>query len=267
MLTLIKIGGALTDDPGALADLWRGVIRLRRAAPVIVVHGGGPQATDLAHRLGHTPRKVQGRRITTDIDLDVIQYALRGKLSTRLVASAFEAGVVAAGVSGVDGATLRVARRPPWRVEHEDGRSETVDFGHVGDVERVEPGLLRALLFAEFVPVVSPLGIDGAGAVYNVNADTVALAIAEALNATAFLLVTESGGVRRDAGDPTSHLAHLTPKHIDAGVAEGWIAGGMRPKLHVATRALQAGIETVRILAPSDLLDETGGTRILPDVG
>jgi acetylglutamate kinase len=260
--SVVKIGGALTSEPEALAQLWRGVRRLRETSPVVLVHGGGPQATELAGRLGHTPRKVQGRRITTGLDLDVMQYALRGKLSTDLVASASVAGISAVGISGVDGGTLRVVRRPPWTITHEDGREETVDFGHVGDVERVEPALLRALLGAGFVPIVSPLGVDEAGAVYNVNADTVALAIAEALEARAFYLVTESGGVRREADDPASHLETLTLGEVEVGVAEGWIAGGMRPKLHVATRAVEAGIETVRILAPQHLTTEDAGTQI-----
>ena len=250
--TVVKLGGAVLDDAAAVGAVWAGVARLGRA---VVVHGGGPQATALARRLGHEPRIVAGRRVTTDLDLDVALWTLRGALNARLVASAAGTGVRAVGVSGADGGLVTVTRRPPATV---DGR--TVDFGHVGDVQVVAPALLAALLGAGFVPVVASVCADAAGALYNVNADTVAAEVAAALGAR-LLLVTEAGGVRREPADASSTLRQLGGAAIDAGVAEGWIAGGMRPKLETARAALARGVPSVRVCAPGDL---DGGTEVLP---
>ena len=256
--TVIKIGGALLAMPDVMDAFWTGVAALRKRTSVVVVHGGGPQATEVARRLRHEPRIVHGRRVTSDVDLEIVQWTLRGALNTALVASAARHGLAAVGLSGADGGTLRVTKRPPWEID-----GEAVDFGWVGDVEGVDVRLVRTLLGGGFVPVLAPLGLDGAGLVYNVNADTVACAVAGALEASAFLLVTESGGVRRDASDPASRLDRCNRATFEAGIAEGWIAGGMRVKLHVAFQALEAGTPDVAILSPTDLLDRTDATRIV----
>lgn len=249
---VVKLGGAVLADPAAVAAVWAGVARRPRA---VVVHGGGPQATALARRLGWEPQIVAGRRVTTDLDLDVALWTLRGALNARLVASARAAGVRAVGISGIDGGLVTVTRRPPVMV---DGAE--VDFGHVGDVAAVDGAVLAALLGAGFVPVVASVCADAAGALYNVNADTVAFEIAAALGAR-LDLVTESAGVRREHADPASALRQLSGAEIDAGVAQGWIAGGMRPKLEVARAALAAGVSSVRVCGPADL-GGAGGTTI-----
>ncbi len=249
MTTVLKLGGAILASPDAVAAVWADVARL---GDVVVVHGGGPQATALARALGHEPRIVAGRRVTSDLDLDVALYTLRGALNARLVASS--GAVRAVGLSGADGGLVTVRRRPPVQV---DGMP--VDFGHVGDVEAVDPALLHTLLAAGFVPVVSSICADAGGALYNVNADTVAFEIAAALGAS-LALVTEAGGVRRDASDASSLLRQLSRADTEAGVAGGWIAGGMRPKLEVALAALARGVPSVRVCAPGSL---NGGTEVV----
>lgn len=253
--TVVKLGGALLADPAALAAVWSGVATLCSAGPIVVVHGGGPQATDLARRLGHEPRFVAGRRVTTDLDLDIALWTMRGALNARLVASARATGLPAVGLSGVDGGLVTVERRPPKMVD-----GTTVDFGHVGDVTGSDPAVLEALIGAGFIPIIAPLCADGAGHVYNVNADTVALTLAEAAWADTLLFVAESGGVFRDPADPSSRLAGLDVRGFEAGVAEGWIAGGMRPKLEVGFEARRYGVPHVRICAPDGVADETSGT-------
>ena len=252
---VVKLGGAVLADAQAVRAVWAGVAAMGRA---VVVHGGGPQATALARRLGHEPRIVAGRRVTTDLDLDVALYTLRGALNARLVAAARGAGVRAVGVSGADGGLVTVVRRPPLDVD-----GEAVDFGHVGDVESVDPALLHALLDAGFVPVVASVCADDAGALYNVNADTVAAEVAAALGSARLDFVTEAGGVRRDPADPGSLLPTLALAEAARGEAQGWVAGGMRPKLAVARAALAAGVGAVRICAPADLGGD-GGTLVLP---
>ena len=255
--TVIKIGGALLAD-GLPDAFWTSVRTLHERGPVVIVHGGGPQLTRLARRLGHEPRMVHGRRVTTDTDLDIVLWTLRGSLNARLVAEASAHGLRAVGTSGADGGTLRVVKRPPWTVD-----GETVDFGWVGDVDRVDPGLLEHLLEAGFLPVVAPVGLDEQGQLYNVNADTVSCALAGALHAETYLLVTESGGVRRAADDPSTRLAACDAGTFARGRDEGWIAGGMRVKLTVAFDALDKGVGDVAIVAPDDLADRSRGTRVV----
>ena len=257
-LSVVKLGGATLTDPADLAAVWTSVRALHEAGTdVVIVHGGGAQSTALARQLGHEPEIVAGRRVTSDLDLDVALYVLRGALNARLVASGLAAGVRAVGISGADGQCVQVERRPPRQLE---GR--TVDFGHVGDVVGTDATLPRTLLDAGFVPVVATVCADAAGALYNVNADTVAAALAVALGATRLDLVTGAGGVRRNAEDPSSRIRQLDAGTIEAGVREGWITDGMRPKLTVALDALAKGVASVRIVAPGALAADDAGTLI-----
>jgi acetylglutamate kinase len=255
--TVIKIGGALLADPVKLESFWPSLKELSRTVPIIIVHGGGPQATSMARRLEHEPRIVDGRRVTTDLDLSIIHWTLCGELNTTLTAQALQNGVNAVGLTGIAGGTVRVNRRPPWKIN-----GEKVDFGWVGDVDAVDASLLECLLEAGRVPIVAPLGIDNTGQTYNVNADTIAQSVASALKARSFILVTESGGVRRDAEDPISLLPVIDDATFARGSQEGWIKDGMLVKLKVAFEARKAGIEEVMILRPDDLHSRTRGTRI-----
>ena len=256
--TVIKVSGTLLDEPDALAELWPALQTLRSEAPVVLVHGGGKQMTALAHRLGHTPERVQGRRITTDLDLKIAQWAMRGTLNTTLVSQAQQHDLTAVGVSGADAGLVCVSKRPSWDV---NGR--TVDFGWVGDIEHVDPSLLTGLLEQGLVPVVAPLGIDDEGQVYNVNADTVACALAEALAAKRLLYVTGAGAVRREAEDPTSRLDVCDANIAENGMADGWIEGGMRVKVETALDALDGAVDEVHICGPDDLLSRSQATEVV----
>lgn len=255
--TVVKISGGLLDDEEALDAFWQEIRALRSEGPVAIVHGGGMQATAMARRLGHEPTVVQGRRVTTDLDLDIMQWALRGKLNTQLVAQAKQRGVTAVGISGADADTLQVTKRPPWTVD-----GEQVDFGWVGDVEGVDPTLVESLLTSDLMPVVAPLGIDEGGQVYNVNADTVAQALAGALEADRLLLVTGTGGVRRSVEAAETRIDVCDSTTYASGVDEGWIEGGMRVKLQTAFDALEEGVEQAYILAPDDLTTRSRATRV-----
>lgn len=255
-LTVIKIGGALADRPAAMAAFWEGVQVLRASAPVVVVHGGGKQATDLAQTLGYEPQFVNGRRVTSALDLSIAQWTTRGELNTRLVAAALQKGIPAIGISGVDGATLKVKRRPPWEIDGEE-----VDFGLVGDVEGVDGALLTYLVKAHYLPIVAPLGLDAAAQVYNVNADTVAVELAAALEADQVLFVTAAGGVCSTSGN--RRLTKCDAADFAAGTSEGWIHGGMVVKLESALEALRKGVRDVYIVEPADLVKRSNATRVV----
>lgn len=259
-LYVVKIGGALLDAEGATDAFWEALLRLRADADLVLIHGGGPHATRVAQRLGHTPRMIHGRRVTTDLDLEIVQWTLRGSLNVRLVGQAIRHGLRGIGVSGADDGMIRVTRRPPREID-----GELVDFGWVGDVEEVDVSLLRLLIEAGRLPIVAPMGVDARGLLYNVNADTVAAGVAGALQADRFYFVAESGGVRRDATDPDTQLDRCTRADFEAGIREGWVTDGMRVKLDVAFQALDAGVREVVVLAPVDLLTGSGGTRIVSD--
>ncbi len=251
---VIKIGGGLVNG---LSRFWPALREMMADTDVVLVHGGGPQATEMARRLGHEPEIVQGRRVTSDLDLDIVRWTMRGEINLALSAQAQGADLRAVGLAGADGGLLRVAKRPPWIIE---GRS--VDFGWVGDVVSVQPEILRTLLGAGFLPVVAPIGIDEAGQVYNVNADTVAVAIARELRAVELLLVTESGGLRTGPGPFDKRIQTCNQKMFDEGVDAGWIEGGMRVKIQLALEAIAGGVKDVWVAGAGDITDRANATHI-----
>jgi acetylglutamate kinase len=255
---VVKISGSLVEKADAMDALWDALPSLREHAPVVLVHGGGKQMSEVADRLGHTPRRVQGRRVTTDLDLEIAQWTLCGALNTQLVAQAKAHDCTAVGLSGADAGQVQVTKRPPWQID-----GETVDFGWVGDIDRIDPTLIDGLLARDLMPIVAPLGVDEDGQVYNVNADTVACALATALSAQQMIFVTGTGGVCRDASDPTSHLATCDHATFESGVNDGWIDGGMRVKIKTALDALGNGVGKAVVCAPDDLLEQTHATEVV----
>lgn len=246
---------------GSLDGFWKSIGALAQEAAVVVVHGGGEQSSALAEEMGHEPQFVHGRRITKDLDLRILQWAVRGEISSSLVASAHRNGIRALGMSGADSGMVQVVKRPVWKIDGID-----VDFGHVGDVERVDPSMIRTILASGCVPVISPLGVDMSGHLYNVNADTIALELANALSAEQLIFLTSVGGVACEADRNAFHRVPMAVCSVQLamqGIADGWIAGGMRVKMEAALSALDRGIPTVRIAPLSALRDSRGGTVIL----
>ncbi len=250
---VIKLGGALLE--GNLSSFWDQVACIRDTAPVILVHGGGLQATKLANQLGHTPRIIQGRRVTEKIDLEILLMTMAGQLNTRLVAGATAAGLRSVGLTGADGNLIRVTRRPPWSIDDEE-----VDFGYVGDIAEIMPRVLHTMVHAGFLPVVSPPGIDSDGNLYNVNADTIALEIAVATGASQLILVTGSSGITHP--ETGCVLPLVTAASARKAVADGWIHSGMQVKTYVGMQALERGIGSVWIAGLNDLDAKTNATEL-----
>ena len=267
---VVKIGGEVLAGPEAalLAADVRTLVD--GGARVVIVHGGGPQATALERRLGLETRQVAGRRITDAATLDVMKMVLAGKLNVDLCALLCAAGVKPVGLHGASSCVVRAERRPPRVVT--GGGPDPIDFGLVGDVVGFDLALLGALADAGYVPVLASLGADAQGGVYNINADIVANQLAAALGADRLLLVTSAPGVLADVKDPASRLPRLTVSDARRAIADGVVTGGMIPKLEEAIAVLGAGVGAIHILgrlAAGDLVREARapgsvGTALLP---
>jgi acetylglutamate kinase len=257
---VVKLGGDVLSDAGILDGVSAQLGLLASLGiRLVVVHGGGPQATALSRRLGVEPTIVAGRRVTDDTALDVAKMVYGGVLNTDLVAALREHRLQAVGLSGVDADLITATRRPPVSVVDDAGKTRTVDYGHVGDIVRVDPRVLQTLVEARFIPVVASLAGDDEGNVYNVNADTVAESIAVATQAMKLIFMTGAPGVLRDRNDPASLVTFADPDDLTSLMASGALVGGMRPKVEACIRAATGGVERTHIIdgrAPDALLLE-----------
>lgn len=248
---VIKLGGEIVARPGRLASLAEDLSLLVHVGiRVVIVHGGGPQATELSERLGLQPRMVEGRRVTDEATLDVAKMVFAGKLNTDILSALRGTGVRAVGLSGVDADILHAERRLPVEMRDEaTGATSLVDFGHVGDVKAVDTAVLSLLMDNGYVPVLSSLGSDAEGNILNINGDTVASVIARDLRAAKLITLTSAPGVLADPEDPSSLQPVLTVEQARDALAQGHIRGGMRPKLLSLVEAVEGGVERGHILS------------------
>lgn len=257
---VVKLGGDVLSDPAVLDGVAAQISLLSSLGiRLVVVHGGGPQATALSRRLGMEPTIVAGRRVTDDAALDVAKMVYHGTLNVALLSALRAHEVQAVGLSGVDGDLITAHRRPPVTVVDDAGQTVKVDYGHVGDIDRVDPRVLETLMAARFVPVVASLAGDEDGRVYNVNADTVAESLAVALRAQKLVFMTGAPGVLRDRTDPSTLITFADPDDLASLMQSGALAGGMRPKVEACIRAATGGVERTHIIdgrAPDALLLE-----------
>ena len=238
---------------------------------VVLVHGGGPQSTELAKRLGLPTQMVDGRRVTDEQTLKVSTMILNGEINTRVVAMCRALGVPAIGISGVDGGMIKARRRPPVQ-RGETG--ETVDYGFVGDIHGIDASIIVKQLDNELVPIVSPLSADDDGTLLNINADTVAAAIACELSAEKFVLATGAPGILESLEDPRSLISYIDRAGLRRLRDEGRLSGGMLPKLAAIERALSGGVPRVHVISyavPDSLLlevftNEGTGTLVVNDI-
>ncbi|MBK6696177.1 MAG: acetylglutamate kinase [Myxococcales bacterium] len=254
---VLKLGGEVVAGPH-LEAIAADVAELASSGvPVVVVHGGGPQATDLQKRLGQTPNIVAGRRITDTETLDVMKMTVAGKVNVDLCAALVAAGGKPVGLHGASSRVVEAVKRPP-KVMAGAG-PEPIDFGHVGDVVGVNRDLVALLLGHGYTPVIACLGADAAGHVFNINADTVANRLAVALDARALVLITDVPGVLRDIADLTTRIPKLTRAEARAAIESGVITKGMIPKVEESFAAITDGVRAVHIvgrIARGDLARE-----------
>ena len=232
---VVKYGGAAMNDPALRASFASDIVLMRYVGMnPVVVHGGGPQISAQITRLGGTPAFVGGYRVTTAEDLEVVRGVLTGVINKDIVSLINRHGTLAAGLSGEDGKLVVVRRK-----EHPEG-----DLGFVGDVERINPGIVTDLL-RDFIPVIASLGVDADGQSYNVNADEVAAAVAEALGADKLVYLTNVGGILDASGNL---IEQLTAERVSELRSSGAVGEGMIPKVESALDAIKGGVPRVTIL-------------------
>ncbi|MBM4013412.1 MAG: acetylglutamate kinase [Planctomycetes bacterium] len=269
---VVKIGGAPCSEPAQLRELAEQLSVVRElGVHVVLVHGGGPQTTELSKKLGLQPRMIEGRRVTDAAALDVAVMTMNGSVGTAVLSACRAVGLQAVGVSGLDAGLVKARRRAPRSVIV-DGAPQMVDFGHVGDVEQVDPTLLKSLLAAGYLPVVSPLSADEQGNVLNINADTVAASLARALCAEKLVFVSDVPGILEDRNDPSSLISCTDLRGLEELVENGSVTTGMLPKISAIRMALDQGVARVHVIGNqrASLLteiftNEGSGTLIVRD--
>lgn len=251
---IIKLGGETVTGPYMQA-IATDIAEMRGAGvPVVVVHGGGPQATELQKKLGQTPKIIGGRRVTDLETLDVMKMIVAGKMNVDLCSALLAASAKPVGLHGASACTVRANRRPPKVVT--GGGPDPVDFGFVGDVVGVNDELIGMLSSAGYVPTIACLGADDTGVVYNINADAVANQIAIRLDARALVLVTDVPAVLRDVADPSSRIERMTIAEGRRAIEDGIVTKGMIPKLEESFAAIEEGVRAVYVvgrLGPGEL--------------
>jgi acetylglutamate kinase len=268
---VVKVGGGVFTDPRATRVLMEQIAILHHfGVRVVLVHGGGPQLTELSAALGVPTRMVDGRRVTDQHSIDVTAMVLNGLINTRVLGMCRDLNIEAVGISGVDAGLVRAHKRPP--LLSADG--ELVDFGFVGDIDAVDTTVLRKLLDNGLMPVVSPLSADESGTLLNINADTVAAAIGAALQAEKLILCTGAPGILGSADDPRSLISYTDLRGLKRLRDEGHIAAGMLPKAKAIEDAIRGGVRRVHVVSYQSaegilgevFTNEGTGTLIVADV-
>jgi len=269
---VVKAGGGVFAAPATTRALVEQIGILHYfGVRVVLVHGGGPQLTELSAALGVPTRMVEGRRVTDEKSIDVTAMVLNGLINTRVLGICRDLNIDAVGISGVDAGLVRAHKRPPLALA---ANGEVVDYGFVGDIDAVDTTVLMKLLDNGLMPVVSPLSADESGTLLNINADTVAAALGAALGAEKLILCTGAVGILGSVDDPGSLISYTDLRGLKRLRDEGRIADGMLPKTKAIEAALRGGVRRVHVvsyLSPEGILaevftNEGTGTLIVPDI-
>jgi acetylglutamate kinase len=269
---VVKAGGAVFGDDAMTRALIEQIAILHYlGVRVVMVHGGGPQLTELTEALGVTTRMVQGRRVTDEKSIDATSMVLNGLINTRILAICRDLEIDAVGLSGVDAGLIRAHKRAPVQLNGEPG---PVDFGFVGDIDSVDVNVIRKHLDNGLMPVISPLSADNRGTLLNINADTVAAAIGAALSAEKLILCTGAPGILERASEPSSVISYTDLAGLARLRAAGALLDGMLPKAKAIEDALRGGVRRVHVISYSAkdsilaevFTNEGTGTLIVQDV-
>ncbi|MBQ8495175.1 MAG: acetylglutamate kinase [Clostridia bacterium] len=247
-IIVVKYGGNAMINEHLKNAVMRDVVLLSLVGvKVVLVHGGGPEISEMLHRVGKESQFVDGLRVTDEETADIVQMVLSGKVNKSLVGQIESIGGKAVGLSGVDGGMIRA------RIKDER-------LGYVGEIEEVNAAPIQDMLEHGYIPVVSTVGYDNDGHVYNINADTAAAALAAALKAEAMIAMTDISGLMYDKDDPSTLIPVVKADEVPALVEQGVITGGMLPKVQCCVDAIHGGVNKVFIIdgrVPHSILIET----------
>jgi len=236
---VIKYGGSAMIDEKIKETVIEDIILMKLVGlKPVIVHGGGKEINKTLERVGIESKFFQGLRITDKDTVEVVEMVLAGKVNKSIVQLIQNHDINAVGISGKDGKTLKVTKK----------KVNDIDIGYVGDISRVDTGLINSLLENDFIPVIAPVGTDNKGDTYNINADYAASAIAGALKAEKLIFLTDVEGVLADINDKKSLISKITVSEVDAYIKKGIISGGMIPKVECCVKGIEAGVKNVHIL-------------------
>ncbi|MEL7462901.1 MAG: acetylglutamate kinase [Pseudomonadota bacterium] len=243
---VVKFGGHAMGDDDAMADFARDIVLMKQCGlNPVVVHGGGPQINEMLDRLGIVSEFVDGKRVTDEKTVEVVEMVLAGRINKRIVQAINMQGGRAVGLSGKDADLIVCEKALKWVKDPESNIEKVLDLGFVGQPVEVNPDVLRMFIEGDFIPVVAPVGVGRDGETYNINGDTAAGAVAGAMKADRLLLLTDVQGVKDADGDV---ITNLTAAHVGELTESGVIAGGMIPKTETALDAIRQGVGAVVIM-------------------
>jgi acetylglutamate kinase len=243
---VVKYGGNAMVDDNLESSFARDIVLMKLVGMnPVVVHGGGPQITDLLKRIGKESTFVDGMRVTDTETMDVVEMVLGGQVNKWIVNLINRHGGKAVGLTGKDGDLIRAKKMVFTRDNPALKVPEIIDIGHVGDVASIDTSVIDMLIQGDFIPVIAPIGVGEDGQSYNINADVVACKLAKVMQAEKIMLITNTAGVLDKQG---KLLTGLSAKDVDALIADGTISGGMLPKIRGALEAVQAGVRTAHII-------------------
>jgi acetylglutamate kinase len=243
---VVKYGGHAMVDEQLKTSFAKDICLLRYVGiQVVVVHGGGPQINSALEKMGVGTTFVSGLRITDEATMDVVEMVLGGQVNQEIVGLVCQQGGRAVGLSGKDDSFIRAAKVESVKTRDKSGGERAVDPGRVGEVRHINPDVIEQLMRSGFIPVVAPVGVDEDGRSLNINADTVAGKVAEALKAEKLILLTDVEGVRTKDG---AFLRSMTSADAESMIEDGIITGGMIPKVRCGLDALAGGVKKVHMI-------------------
>ncbi len=244
---VIKYGGAAMEDETLIHSVMQDIVLMKYVGiRPIIVHGGGPRITEWMDKVGKVPEFVQGLRVTDAETVEIAEMVL-GSINKQIVARINQHGGKAIGLSGKD-ANLILAEKQETQITDENGQKTDVDLGYVGKIIGVNTESITALDRAGYIPVVSPIGVGVDGQTYNINADTMAGEIASAFQAEKLILLTDTLGILRDLSDISSLIPTIHIREVDQFIEDGFIGGGMLPKVEACTTALMGGVYKTHVI-------------------
>jgi len=244
---VIKYGGAAMEDEALIHSVMQDIVLMKYVGiRPIIVHGGGPRITAWMDKVGKVPEFVQGLRVTDAETVEIAEMVL-GSINKKIVSRINQHGGQAIGLSGKD-ANLILAEKQQTQITDENGQQTDVDLGYVGKIIGVNTEAILALDKADYIPVITPIGVGVDGQTYNINADTMAGEVAAAFQAEKLIVLTDTRGILRDLSDTTSLIPTIHIREVNQFIGEGLIAGGMLPKVEACTTALMGGVYKTHII-------------------